>query len=69
MRIKDTREGKSFGIGIDKSVDPSGNGYNTDYKYFDLCPQCMCDLICLLLESLDYDYRKDILNKFLKEVK
>jgi len=29
-----------FREAIGREMDPSGNGYNTDYKYYDVCEQC-----------------------------
>lgn len=34
------KEAARFKICIGKSPDPSGNGYEYDWKYIDLCLQC-----------------------------
>lgn len=31
----------AFRINMGKSMDPSGNGYNTDWDYKDFCPACL----------------------------
>ena len=31
---------KPYRIDTGSEMDPSGNGYNTNWKYIDLCPQC-----------------------------
>lgn len=36
---------KSYRIDDGCEMDPSGNGYNTNWKYVDLCPKCYKDLV------------------------
>jgi hypothetical protein len=38
-------EAKSFMYVVGKSMDPSGNGYQTEYKYVDLCFNCVQDFV------------------------
>jgi hypothetical protein len=30
---------------LDKKPDPSGNGYNNIYEYYDVCRVCMLDFV------------------------
>ena len=32
---------KSYRINVGKSMDVSGNGYNIDWEYVDLCADCL----------------------------
>jgi hypothetical protein len=32
---------KSYRINVGKSMDASGNGYNIDWEYVDLCDSCV----------------------------
>lgn len=35
----------SFRKFIKSEMDPSGNGYNNNYDYFDICYNCLIDFI------------------------
>lgn len=34
-------DGRSYRYSKDKSMDPSGNGYNKNWIYIDLCFECL----------------------------
>jgi len=36
----DDVEVNSYRVDTGRSMDPSGNGYNTDWEYVDLCKDC-----------------------------
>jgi hypothetical protein len=36
---------RTYRYSIGKDTDPSGNGYNTNWKYIDLCLNCVQDWV------------------------
>jgi len=43
---------KTYKYPIGEDPDPSGNGYNTNWKYTDLCLNCVQDWVILHLKKL-----------------
>ncbi len=35
------KDGKSYRYKVDKTMDPSGNGYEINFKFIDLCFDCV----------------------------
>ena len=36
---------RTYRYSVGKEMDPSGNGYNIDWKYIDLCINCVQDWV------------------------
>ena len=41
----DSIQAKSYMYADGKEMDVSGNGYNVNWKYIDLCPDCAFDFV------------------------